>query len=136
MDLKSLIKKDTEIKVAYPDPEYAGLELTVAYADKDAMKEVRKQCVTHVYNKKTRAMDESIDEDKFVSAYVGMVLKGWGGFKYKFLKDLLPVDLSSVKDEDLLPYSLDNAVMLMQNSTSFEAVVGDMVSDISAFSKA
>lgn len=136
MDLKALIKKDTEIKVAYPDPELKGFELTVAYADKDAMKDVRKQCVTHVYNKKTRAMEESIDEDKFVSSYVGMILKGWVGFKYKYLAELLPVDLTSVDAEAELPYTLDNAVMLMQNSSVFEAVVGDMVADISAFSKA
>lgn len=136
MELKSLLVKNANISVEYPDPEFEGLNLTVAYADKDTMKDVRKQCVTHVYNKKTRGMEESIDEDKFVAAYVGLVLKGWAGFKYKYLKELLPVDLTEVNPEDLLEYSIDNAVMLMQNSTSFEAVVGDLVSDISAFSKA
>ena len=136
MDLKSLIKKDQEITVAYPDPEFEGLSITVAFASKEAMSAVRKECVTHTYNKKTRSMDETVDEDKFATAYVAAVVKGWTGFKYSYLAELLPIDLSKVKPEEQLPFTVDNAVMLMQNSTSFESVVGDMINDIKAFSKA
>jgi len=136
MELKQLIKKDTTISVAYPDPDFKDFKIKVAYVSREAMLEIRKQCVTHTYNKKTRAMEESLDEDKFIEAYVSATIKGWEGFKYKYLAEILPIDISSVDAEEVLPYSQSNAVMMMQECQTFEAVVGDMLGDIKNFSNA
>ena len=136
MELSSLLKKSSVINVPYPDPEFKDLVIQVAYTSREEMLKLRKECITHTYNKKTRAMDETVDEEKFTNAYVSAILKGWTGFKYKYLVELLPIDTSKIDLEADFEYSDTNAVVLMQNSSIFEAVVGDVVADVAAFSKA
>ena len=84
MELKQLIKKDNTISVPFPDPAFKDFIVKVSYVSREGMLDIRKQCVTHTYNKKQRSMEESIDEDKFINAYVAGIIKGWEGFKYKY----------------------------------------------------
>ena len=73
------------------------------------------------------------DEDKFIIEYCKAVIKGWSGLKYRYLEELLLVDISNLDAEDELPYTQDNAELLMKNSNTFDTWVTEAVGDLENF---
>ena len=67
--------------------------------------------------------------------YVQAILKGWTGLKYKYLEEFLLVDVSGQNPDDELPYSLENAELLMRNSGDFDQWVTDTVGDLENFTQ-
>lgn len=134
MDLKSLISTDKIIKLEYPGLEGFMVELT--YLSRDKSLELRNKCTTIGFNKKTRQPEDVLNEKLFADLYTKAVLKGWTGLKIKYLKELLPVDLSGVEDLDVeMPYTEKDAADLMKNSTYFDSWVGEVISDVANFNK-
>lgn len=79
-------------------------------------------------------MEQTLDEDLFAKGFVSCVIKGWTGLKYKYLDELVPVDLSGVEDvEAELEYSEESAESLMKNSSVFDRWVGEIVNDLQNF---
>jgi hypothetical protein len=74
-----------------------------------------------------------LDEDRFLTEYVKGVIKGWSGLQYKNLGHLLLVDTSNMNPEDELPYSQENAELLMKNSNDFDTWVTETVGDLENF---
>ena len=91
--------------------------------------------VTQVLNKKTRAYEEQLDNDKFLTEYCKAIIKGWKGLKYKYLEELLLVDTSTVDPEDELEYNIENAELLMKNSGEFDNWVSETVGELENFTK-
>jgi hypothetical protein len=94
---------------------------------------LRKKCLTTKFNKKTHQPEEYLDDEKFLVEYCKAVIKGWKGLKYQYLEELLLVDVSSLNPEDELPYTQDNAELLMKNATSFDTWVTESVGDLENF---
>ena len=136
MDLGSLISNDKEIEVNYPDPDLEGFVVTLNYASRDDLQAIRKKCLTSKYSKKTHKVEEELDDDLFLKLYIKKVLVGWKGLKYKYLLDLMTVDLGSVTDlEEELEFNDSNALILMKNSVAFDAWVTEVIGDVSVFNK-
>jgi len=134
MELKSLLTKDSEVEIEYPGLE--GFKLNVAYLSRDAMLNIRKKCTVTKFNKKTRQPEEEVDDVLFSKVYTDAVIKGWSGLKYKYLKELVPVDLSAISDtEKELVYTPDNASELIKNSIALDSWLGEVVSDVENFNK-
>ena len=70
------------------------------------------------FNKKTRAFEDSFDEELFLTEYVQSIIKGWKGLKYKYLEEFLLVDVSKLNLKMNLDYSVENAELLMRNSVA------------------
>ena len=87
------------------------------------------------FNKKIGAFEEALDEDKFLEVYVKEVIKGWKGFKYKYLEDILLVNLGDLDPEDELKFTQENAELLMKNSPDFDTWVTESVGDLENFTK-
>ena len=85
------------------------------------------------WNKKTHQADESLDEEKFLIEYCKAVIKGWSGLKYKYLEELLLVDVSALDPEDELPFTQDNSELLMRNASDFDTWVTETVSELENF---
>ena len=96
---------------------------------------LRNRCVSQKLNRKTRAFEEILDEEKFIIEYVKAVIKGWSGLKYSYLEELLLVDISSLNPEDELPFTQENAQTLMKNATDFDTWVTEVVGDLENFTK-
>ena len=77
-----------------------------------------------------------LDEDKFLTEYCKAVIKGWEGLKYRYLEELLLVDIGDLDPEDNLPFTQDNAELLMKNSTTFDTWVTETVGDLENFTGA
>lgn len=117
-------------------PGCPGFEVQVAYLTKDELLKIRSRAITNKVNRKTRAVEEEVDSDLFQSLYIKAVIKGWKGLQYKYLRKLVPVDLSDVEDETLeLEYNQEDAEVLMKNAPSFDNWISGVIDDVENFTQ-
>ena len=119
--------------VALDFPGYTGMSIDLCYLAREELVKLRKKCVTTKFNKKTRQPEEELDEDKFLVEYCKAVIKGWKGLKYQYLEELLLVDISALDPEDELPFTQENAELLMKNSSTFDTWVTETVGELENF---
>ena len=131
ISLASLMTPSKTVAIDFPG--YAGMSVDLCYLAREELVKLRKKCVTTKFNKKTRQPEEELDEDKFLVEYCKAVIKGWKGFKYRYLEELLLVDVSALDPEDELPFTQENAELLMKNSSNFDTWVTETVSDLENF---
>ena len=71
----------------------------------------------------------------FLELYSDKLIVGWKGLKMKYLKELMPVNMDKADEEKDLEFTPENALILMKNSTVFDAWITDITSDVSVFNK-
>ena len=130
--IKNLIAKETTSWVEFPDIE--GFKIELVYLNREDLQKIRNRSLTFKFNKRTRQREEEIDNDKFLAAYCERALKGWKGLKVKHLPLLLPVDISGDDGEEEIPYSQEEALSLITNSTVFDQFVTDTMNEFEQFS--
>lgn len=133
VSLATLMTPSKTVSVDFPDMEDFKVELT--YLARDEILKLRNKCLKQKFNKKTRAFEEQLDEDTFLTEYVKAIIKGWSGFKYKYLREMMLVDTASLNEEDELPFTQENAELLMKNSPDFDTWVTETVGDLENFTK-
>ena len=133
VSLKSLLTPSKTVGIEFPGME--GFEVKLTYLAREELLKLRNRSVKQVLNKRTRAYEEQLDNDKFLEEYSKAVIKGWKGLKYKYLEELLLVDTSSVDLEDELPYTNENAELLMKNAGDFDNWVSETVGELENFTK-
>ena len=115
-------------------PGYDGFKVKVTYLAREEMLKLRKKAVTTKINRRTRQPEEELNEEIFLKEYCKAVIKGWSGLKMKYLVQIIPVDEEKLTDmEATLPYSLENAQILMENSNDFDAWLTETVGDLANF---
>jgi len=133
VSLKSLLTPSKTVSIEMPG--FEGFECKLTYLAREELLKLRNRSVKQVLNKKTRAYEEQLDNDKFLVEYCKAIIKGWKGLKYKYLEELLLVDTSSVDLEDELPYTQENAELLMKNAGDFDNWVSETVGELENFTK-
>ena len=118
VSLSSLLTPTKTVTVDYPEFEDFKVQLT--YLAREELMKLRNRTLKQKFNKKTRAFEETMDEDLFLTEYVKAVIKGWSGLKYEYVSQLLLVDTSTVDLQDELVYTQENAEILMKNSSDFD----------------
>jgi len=131
VSLASLMTPSKTVSIDFPG--FTGMQVDLCYLAREELLKLRKKCVTTKYDKKTRQPEEVLDEDKFLVEYCKSVIKGWSGLKYRYLEELLLVDVSQFDPNDELPYTAENAELLMKNSTTFDTWVTESVGDLENF---
>ena len=115
-------------------PGYDGFKVKVTYLAREEMLKLRKKAVTTKINRRTRQPEEELNEEIFLKEYCKAVIKGWSGLKMKYLVQIIPVDEEKLTDMEVtLPYSLENAQILMENSNDFDAWLTETVGDLANF---
>jgi hypothetical protein len=84
-------------------------------------------------HRKSRAFEESLNDEKFVKEFTSSTVKGWKGLKLQYLEDLLLVDLKNQDVDALLDYNSDNAEQLVENSNEFDNWLNEVVFDLDNF---
>ena len=110
-----------------------GFEVELANLSRKELVNLRKKCTTNKFDRKTRAVNEELDESKFLSEFTKAVVKNWKGLKLKYLEDILLVDLSGQDPEKEMDYSYDNAKVLVENSSEFDNWLNEVVFDLDNF---
>jgi len=131
ISLASLMTPSKTVTIDFPG--YTGMTVDLCYLAREELVKLRKKCVTTKFSKKTRQPEEILDEDKFLLEYCKSVIKGWSGFKYRYLEELLLVDVSAFDPDDELGFSQENAELLMKNSSDFDTWVTETVGDLENF---
>ena len=131
MELKSLLVDTKTVWVEFPGLDEFEVEL--ANLSRKELVALRKKCTQNKFNRKTRAFEESLDDDKFVKEFSMATVKGWKGLKLEYLEDLLLVDLSGQDPQKELDFSEENALQLVENSTEFDNWLNEVVFDLDNF---
>jgi hypothetical protein len=133
VSLSSLLTPSKTVTVDYPGMK--GFTVDLCYLAREELIKLRNRCLSQKFNRKTRAFDEQLDEDKFLIEYVKAVIKGWKGLKYAYLEELLLVDISSLNPEDTLEHNQENAETLMKNAADFDTWVTEVTGELENFTK-
>ena len=133
VSLKSLLTPSKTVSIDYPG--YEGFTVDLCYLRREELVKLRNKCLKQKFNKKTRAFEDSLDEELFLVEYVSSIIKGWNGLKYKYLEEFLLVDVGQLNPEDELAYTQENAELLMRNSGDFDQWVTDTVGDLENFTQ-
>jgi hypothetical protein len=131
MDLKSLLVDSKTTWAEFPGLD--GFEVELANLSRKDLMNLRKKCTSSKFNRKTRAFEESLDDDKFVREFTEATVKGWKGLKLSYLEDLILVDLSGQDSNTEMDYSLENAHVLVENSSEFDNWLNEVVFDLENF---
>ena len=134
MDLKSLLVDSKTTWVEFPGLD--GFEVELANLSRKELIALRKRCTQNKFNRKTRAFEEVLDDDKFVKEFTEATVKSWKGLKLKFLEDLVLVELGNNEPESMLPYTDENAQQLVENSNEFDNWLNEVVFDLENFRSA
>jgi len=133
VSLKSLMKPSMTVSIEFPGLE--GFEVDLCYLAREELLNLRKKCVTKKFNRSTHQAEEILDEDKFLVEYVGAIIKGWRGLKLSYLEELLLVDTDGHDTDVELPFSHEEAEILMRNSNAFDTWITESVGDLENFTK-
>jgi len=132
LSLKNMIKPEQAAEIDYPGLE--GFTVTLNYLGRDKLTDIRKACVTKKLVK--GQLEENLDFEKFNKLYSAAVIKGWKGFKMKYLTQLLLADLpDGVGPEDELEFTPENAEELLRHASDFDSFVSSTLADLSNFTK-
>lgn len=130
LSLKSLLVPSKNVEAEYPG--MPGFKVQLSFLSRETLQSIRKRATKTTF--KNRQAIEELDDDAFLELYVQETIKGWSGLKLRYLEQLAPVDLSGQDLEEELPYSAENALFLMKNSTNFDNYVSEQVTDLGNFS--
>jgi len=133
ISLKSIIKETSIIEEEFPG--YKGFIVTVAYPGRNALSDARKSATVEKINRRTQQVQQEFDEDKFLEKFVSLAIKGWKGLKVSYLQEIALVDAEGLDPEDEIPYSNDNAYVLVKNSPAFDNWITEMSTDLENFTK-
>jgi hypothetical protein len=134
INIKNLLKKNAITVEEFPG--FPGFRVTLAYPGREVLEGIRKSSVVSKLNRKTHTVEEELDQEKFVHKYVEAVVKNWDGLTVGYLQELALVDSAGLDPEDLIPFTIDNAVALMQNSPAFDNWIAEVSVDMENFTKA
>jgi len=130
--LSDLLTPSKQMSVEFPG--YEGFKITVTYLAREELLKLRKKAITTKINRRTRQPEEELNEEVFLKEYTKAVIKGWSGLKMKYLVQLIPVDEDKIADmESELPFTLENALIMMENSNDFDAWLTETVGDLANF---
>jgi len=131
MDLKSLLVDSKTTWAEFPGLD--GFEVELANLSRKELVNLRKKCTSNKFNRKTRAFEESLDDEKFVKEFTEATVKGWKGLKLGYLEDLILVDLKGQDPEMEMEFSEENAQILVENSSEFDNWLNEVVFDLENF---
>ena len=131
MELKNLLVDSKTTWVEFPGLDTFEVEL--ANLSRKELMALRKKCTQNKFNRKSRAFEEILDDDKFVKEFSLATVKGWKGLKLEYLEDLLLVDLSNQDTNQELEWTEENAVQLVENSSEFDNWLNEVVFDLDNF---
>ena len=132
-DLKSIIKESATIEEQVPG--YDGFIVTVCFPGRQALQKIRKAATTQKLDRKTGQVKDEIDDEKFLHSFIQAVIKNWKGLKVSYMQELALVDAEGLDPDAEIAFSVDNAVVLMENSPTFDTWITELSTDFENFTQ-
>jgi hypothetical protein len=131
--IKNLMIEEKIIEVEFPDSD--GFLVKLSYVGRDKLMKIRNRALVFKFNKRTRQREEEVDNDKFLEEYSREVIRGWKGLTIRELARILPIDTAGADMTKDVPYSEEDALELLKNSTIFDQFVTDCMNDFEIFER-
>lgn len=131
MELKKLMVDSKAVWIDFPG--LAGFSVEVANLSRKELTGLRKRCTSQKFDRKTRQLVETLDEDKFVSEFAEASVKNWKGLTVEHLETLLLIDTEGQDPSSEVSYSKENAEVLVTNSSEFDTWLNEVVFDLDNF---
>ena len=131
MDLKKLVVDSKAVWVDFPG--LAGFSVEVANLSRKELNSLRKRCTVQKFDRKTRGVVESLDEEKFVKEFTKATVRNWKGLTLEHLETLILIDTDGQDLTKEVEYSTDNAEVLVSSSTEFDTWLNEVVFDLDNF---
>lgn len=130
MELKKLMVDSKSVWMDFPGCD--GFSVEVANLSRKELTSLRKRCTSQKFDRKTRTLREDLNEDKFVVEFSKASIKNWKGLTLDHLETLILIE-SPDDPEKEVPYSEENAEVLVANSTEFDTWLNEVVFDLDNF---
>lgn len=130
--LKNLKINKEKVIVEYP--QFNNFKLELCYIPREELAEIRKNHATTSFDRKTRQPKEDIDTDGFMEEYIGKALQGWSGLTYRIVKSLVPASIDEALLDQEIPFSKEDALWLIKNSSEFDSFISDTMNNVDVFS--
>lgn len=113
---------------------FPGFKVKVAYLSRQRLSDIRKAATRSKMNHRTREMEETLNEEVFMKAYIEESILDWEGFTIGAAKELMPLSVpAEITDDTVVDYSSDEARSLVENSTYFDGWLSEVTADLSRF---
>jgi hypothetical protein len=133
MNLKDIVLNS---KAAWVDfPGLSGFEIEVVNLSRKELTKLRKKCTNQKFNRKSRVMEEILDEELFVKNFANLTVKNWRGLTFEHLETLILVDTAGKDLTEEILYSKENAEVLVSSSTEFDTFINEVCFDLQRFSR-
>ncbi len=129
ISLKSLLVPSKSIETEFPG--LSGFVVNLSFLSRETLQSIRKKSTKIMY--KNRQPVEEVNDDLFLQLYVNAAIKGWKGLKLSYVEQLAPVELGAEDANAELPFTEENALMLMKASTDFDSWISSQVTDLGNF---
>lgn len=130
LELKNLV---VDCKSAWVDfPGIDGFSVELTNLSRKELIALRKRCTITKFDKR-RQMVEELDDNRFIKEFSKAVIKNWKGLTLANLSKLILIEVGDRDYSEELPYSQDNAELLISSSPEFDTFVNDRAFDIENF---
>ena len=131
MELKKLMVDSKAVWIDFPG--LSGFSVEVANLSRKELTGLRKRCTAQKFDRKTRQLMETLDEDKFVAEFAEASIKNWKGLTVEHLETLILIDTEGQDPTAEVEYSKENAEVLVGNSGEFDTWLNETVFDLDNF---
>jgi len=131
MDLKSLMVDSKEVWIDFPGLK--GFKVKVANPSRTEITKLRTKCTSQKFDRKTRQLVETLDEERFVAEFTKATVKDWSGLTIGHLETLVLIEPGTHSLDTEVEYSEESAEMLVNNSQEFDQWLNEVVFDLGNF---
>ena len=131
MELKKLMVDSKAVWMDFPG--LPGFSVEVANLSRKELTALRKRCTSQKFDRKTRQLMETLDEDRFVTEFAEASIKNWKGLTVEHLETLLLINTEGQDPKAEVESSKDNAEVLVTNSSEFDTWLNEVVFDLDNF---
>lgn len=131
MDLKKLVVDTKSVWIDFPG--LSGFSVEIANLSRKELNNLRKRCTVQKFDRKTRQVIETLDEDKFVTEFTRAVVKNWKGLTLEHLETILLINTEGQDMSKELEYTPENAEVLVSSSNEFDTWLNEVVFDLDNF---
>ena len=131
MELKKLMVDSKSVWMDFPGLD--GFSVEVANLSRKELMSLRKKCTSQKFDRRTRQLEEILDEDKFVKFFTKASVKNWKGLTVEHTSSLMLISADAENKDTDVPFSEENAETLVANSTEFDTWLNEVVFDLENF---
>lgn len=130
INLKDIVLDTKEVQVEFPG--YEDFKVRLRFVTRQVSKKMLEESEVRDF-KQGVIVNVRRDEEKFSDQFVKHCIADWSGLTLEIVSHLLLIEMGDKDPTTEVPFSHDNAVMLLKNSVAFNNFIDRTVFDLDTF---